>query len=1205
MENLKFFWLGIPVIECNSAILQLETRKSIALLAYLSLSDTPFPRENLATLFWPEFDQTHALANLRRNLFSLKNILGSEIILSDRDQISLNPDYPIWQDVGEFHQLLNSEKSHQHGDKELCPECVEKLEKANALYRGDFLQGINLNDSPDFDDWQFLQREDFRVGYCSALEKLAYAYTNGKEWKKAIQTARKLINSDRLSERFQRILLETLARSGERNSAIHHYEEFVRFLREEIDQKPEVETRTLVERIQAGEFGASENTSSELSATNSTHSNNEPLIRQKLFIPHRRSNTVSRPNLMERLEKSITYALTLVSAPAGYGKTTLLAEWIETCRKSQPPVSVCWLSLDSNDNDPIRFLTYLTAALEPIHPKKKFENQPFLQSSSALRPTSYLSSLINEVQDISNHVILVLDDYHLINNPIIHDGISFILEHIPENFHIVISTRSDPSFPLALLRGRNQLNEIRARDLRFSSEEVTSLLLKVFDLPLTSDQITILENRTEGWIAGLQMAALSLTGRTDIAEYLNDFSGTHRFIIDYLTEEALVRQSKDVQNFLLRTSILERMNGPLCDFILDNSAFQDTNGGSDPDSIDRGQEDSKTILQNLDHSNLFVVPLDDERVWYRYHHLFKDLLHSRLEHTSPHLLPTLHIRASGWFEANGWTEESITHALEAKNWECVNRLIDLNFRKYLENGQMATVLEWIRKIPHDIVMQYPKLCAQVAETFSQAGMISQIDPFLDRAEVFLSPNKNQQDIEENSPSFNLSPAERIEILSMIAILRGLKSICLGDPQKAIFWTHSALANYPEMKARELAVLFWVEGWAQRSLGNLSQALESLTKGTEFAQKSGAIMRDIWTDLGNVTRLAGKLTEAEKIITSSLRSALARGIQNQGNLSRDETFLSFIMIEQNQLELASMHASQALEHTRWWPSHVIIAMANLSLAQIHLINDELDESLSALGKADKERTNWLMTPFVQSLAEVTWARLWLKQNNWDQLDKWVDEQLTMFDKSREEGDPVNEYLETRLIMVVRILLIKTKINMNHDRYKVCSQILEWVEESSRKSGRLNSLVEVLLLEAVDKFSQGKNIKATVMEECLEIAESGGYMRVFLDTGEMAHSLISTYLIKNETTHRSYALKILKAFGGFIQKSDPVNDLIETITSREMDVLHLLAEGHSNIQMAEKLFVSEGTIKFHVHQLLTKLQVKSRTQAIIKAKELEII
>jgi LuxR family maltose regulon positive regulatory protein len=1207
-KNLKFSWFGSPTIESSKVSLHLETRKSVALLAFIALSPAPPSRENLAVLFWPEYDQSHALGNLRRNLSSLNKILGPEIIRADRETISFADTSLIWQDINEFQALLSNVKIHDHIEIEKCPECINSLEKACTLYRGDFLDGLNLRDCPEFDDWQYLQREHFRSEFAFILHNLALAYSSSGNWEKAIGKVRHWISLDRMNEVAQRLLIQLYAQSGQRNAALHQFEEYSQWLLNELGQSPEPATVTLIEKIQAGEFQKSAEGSVSRQDQLSGNTTREPLIRLKLFVPQLRVGLISRPHLIEKLEQGEHCALTLISAPAGYGKTTLLSEWIDKRQRNNyaSPSSICWLSLDANDNDPIRFLTYLSAAFENVQPALSEETRNLLESSQPLQPTRPLSILINELQELSQSVTLVLDDYQFINNPIIHDGIIFLLEHIPNNVHLVIATRSDPPLPMALLRGRNQLNELRAKDLRFTNEESASFLNKVFGLSLTPEQITKLDNRTEGWIAGLQMAAISLQGRGDIAQFLDVFSGSHRFILDYLTEEALNRQSPEIKAFLLQTSILERLCDPLCEAVILRDGKKEPGSISPPVEFSAFQGREKSILKELEQSNLFIIPLDDNRTWYRYHHLFSDLLRIRLEQTSPELISTLHKRASIWFEANGWVEESINHAIIAKDWQNACRLVSFHVQTYLEKGQMATVLKWLDRLPQEEVFKYPKLCVQIAEIDSQAGLIDHVDPLLDKAEEIIA-SASESVGETNTAQFlNLSQEELIVTKSMIEILRGLKSICIGDPYGALNHTQKALKEIPEMALKERAVLLWVEGWANRNLGNLHLAIELLTRATEYAVKSGAILRDIWSDLAITTRLVGKLPKSIDIFAQSTQVAKDHGTQNQGNLSRGEAFLSLILLEQNKLEFASAHANQAIAYTRWWPSYNIIATAYTSLAQILLAQGDYNGSLQAIQKAEQARNNRLMTPYVHSLVDLTWVSYWLSQSEWTKIDQWSTDLTNKLNALQKEEKAIDEYLEMQLIMLVRVWMEKTKIDKQTERNDKCLSVLALVENSSQMAGRINSLVEILLLKECVHYSQGKVSDARKgIDKCLEYAKEGEYKRIFLKTGDLAYNLLSDYLQQPRSNHKEYALKIIKEFKNQVTSDTIQKGLVEPITSREMEVLRYLAKGFTNQEIAQMLVLSEGTVKFHVHHILDKLQVKNRTQAMAKARELHLV
>lgn len=1202
MTTLRLSWLGTPRIESHAGILHLSTRKATALLAFLTGLSQPVSRERLAAIFWPEFDQTRAHANLRRTLASIHQTLGPGILESNRETVGASLDAGVWTDAGEFRSLLAGIQAHAHPET-ACPECVVLLEKAVSLYRGDYLEGLNLKDCPEFDDWQSEQREGFRSNLAWILEKLTTAYLAHGEWEKAILRSRQWASLDRLDEPAQRRLMQAYALSGQRSAAIRQYEECEHWLQVDLGQSPEKETVALYQQIRSGESGSQ--AVSNLPRVGLTP---QPLIKTKLFIPQRHPGLVSRRHLLSKLDQGAQRAFTLISAPAGYGKTTLLSEWINTLPKAGPSPSwaICWISLDPEDNDPIRFLTYLTTALEKTHPGVGVEIQSVIRSSETLPTSTPLSMLINDLQGLSQSFLVVLDDYQFISNPVIHDGITFLLEHLPINVHVVIATRSDPPLPVALFRGRNQLAEIRANDLRFTPDEAAELLNTVFGLALTPEQMDILENRTEGWAAGLQMAAISMQDRLDIDRFIETFSGSHRFIMDYLAEEALLRQPVETQAFLLNTSILERLSQPLCDFVLNSRHSLPEEDWQSTQALPGFHGGEQSRLVQLERSNLFIVPLDDERVWYRYHHLFADLLRTRLQHASPELIPILHIRASIWFENNGWVEEAIHHSLAAKDWKNAARLVTQHIPDYLENGKMVTILHWMDELPQDVIFMNPKLCALVAEVYSQGGMIDKIDPYLNRAEEILGTRENQGADTRNVPQWELSPQEATVIHSMIWILRGLKAEFSGDHRGALDLTQKALKDIPEMAPKELAVLHWVEGRAYRSLGCLDEAIDRFTRATEFEHEAGATLWDIWTDLAMAYRSVGKLYKAIDLFIASLQRVDHHDIQSQGNLSRAEVFLSLLYLEQNQLDLAFTHANRSITGTQWWPSPNIIAMAYASLAQILLARNDFDGSFAAVQKADLERKNRMMTPFAQSLIDTSLVQYWLSRGEWIRLDQWSNEQISTFNARLSAGRLVDEYLEMRMITLARVWIKKTKADHHLERDEDCLRLLAQLEHGSRSDGRVNSLVEILILKASLWFSQGKSPEAMdCVEECLSMAEPGGYRRIFLNTGEPVRELLSAYLQTPNPTHKVLAIKILKELGELSLARNHQGEIPEPLTSRELEVLQLLARGCSNQQIAENLVLAEGTVKYHVHNLLGKLQVESRTQAIAKAKELDLI
>jgi DNA-binding SARP family transcriptional activator len=504
---LRLSLLGSPAIEYDGKPVRLEMRKTFALLAYLSLSSQSSSRESLAAMFWPEFDQQHALTNLRRNVFSLGRALPPGLLEADRERIDLKKENWFELDVDQFLAQLSSVTEHSHPPGEICQDCVSSLEKAVNLYRGDFLEGFNLKDCPDFDEWQFFQRESLRSEYAGALKKLAEHYQEVRDWDKAIRVVRSWVALDRLNEQAHRVLITLYNQSGQRSKAFRQYESLVDLLQNDLGQDPEEETLLLYQNLLLNKNEEGIKDSQPLSKPTSRLS--EPLIKTKLFIPPLRIDRVPRPQLVELLDAGAQRPLTLVSAPAGFGKTTLLTSWA-----AHTNLPVAWFSIDEGDNDPVRFMSYLITAVDSaLMTNISGEFDGFTQSMQhSAQPA--LIQLINRLAAENEHFVLILDDYQFISSQEIHETLAYLLEKIPACMHLVIATRSDPPISLALLRARDQLTEIRMDVLRFNIEESGDFINKVMSLNISNEDITLLEGRTEGWIAGLQMAALAIRTAT-------------------------------------------------------------------------------------------------------------------------------------------------------------------------------------------------------------------------------------------------------------------------------------------------------------------------------------------------------------------------------------------------------------------------------------------------------------------------------------------------------------------------------------------------------------------------------------------------------------------------------------------------------------------------------------------------------------------
>ncbi|HLO33458.1 MAG TPA: BTAD domain-containing putative transcriptional regulator, partial [Anaerolineales bacterium] len=691
MDALKLFWLGTPRVEVKGCPIKLETRKGVALLAYLSFSPRESPRELLATMFWPEGNQQKALASLRRTLSSLNSSLPGWIE-ANRETITLKRKSKLWVDVASFHKSLAQVQEHRHSAKELCGTCLSVLDKAAETYRGDFLEGLNLTDCPSFDEWQFFQRDGLRQEFADVLQRLSCGYAQQSGWDQAILYTRRWLALDRLHEPACRALIDLYARSGQRTAALHQYEELARLLNEQMHQQPELATRRLYEQIRGHEKAQPVKVPSGASPA-------FPLLKTKLYIPAAPAARVVRSQLVDRMSEIEQKELTLISAPAGFGKTTLLAEWI-----TQTSLPVAWLSLDNGDNDPYRFLSYLIATLDSIEEGLGLEAQQIMGSPQRVPPHIILASLINDLGKVAEPYVLVLDDYQFITEHVVHETVAYLLDHIPANMHFVIATRADPPLQLGRLRAHGQILELRTQELRFNPAEATEFLNTVMRLGLSAEDIHSLEERTEGWVVGLKMAALSIQGRSDVSEFIQAFSGSHRYVLDYLVEEVLKRQPPHIQMFLLQTSMLEKLSSPLCDMLL-GTEWKELIQSSGNTVLTSGQ----SVLEYLEQSNLFIMPLDDDRQWYRYHHLFADLLSSQLKQKFSEFLPVLHTRAEHWYESAGMLPQAVHHALAAHDHGRAALLVEKLASALWEHGNYAMVFSWIETLPEELILNRPWL----------------------------------------------------------------------------------------------------------------------------------------------------------------------------------------------------------------------------------------------------------------------------------------------------------------------------------------------------------------------------------------------------------------------------------------------------------------------------------------------------------------
>ncbi|HEY74195.1 MAG TPA: helix-turn-helix transcriptional regulator, partial [Thermoflexia bacterium] len=785
-----------------------------------------------------------------------------------------------------------------------------------------------------------------------------------------------------------------------------------------------------------------------------------PLLQTKLYIPPVRPELVSRQRLIEQLNAGLHRKLTLISAPAGFGKTTLLSEWGAGCGRP-----VAWLSLDEGDNDSAQFWAYLIAALQTIHEGIGEATLAALQSPQPPSVEPLLTDLINEIAGLADSFTLALDDFHVITDQQVNDGITFLLDNLPPQIHLVLSSRADPPWPLARLRARREMTELRTSDLRFTSQEAAAFLNEAMRLDLSPEDVAALEDRTEGWIAGLQMAALSMRGQTAerVADFIVAFSGSHRFILDYLVEEILDRQSSDTQEFLLKTCILERMTAPLCDAITDSS-------------------DSQAILTQLEQANLFLVPLDDERRWYRYHHLFADLLRYHLHQAQPDLAPTLHHRASAWYEQNRLVTEAVSHAFAAGDMEQVARLIEGNALSMMGHGKLTTIVKWLDALPDEMVRSRPWLSIARAWTLLYGGQLAAVEPLLQDAENSL------RDIERDRVA---------HIRGHIAAIRAEAAYVRGEMSDAATLAHEALECLPpdDSMARGFAAahLAYALYWS----GDLAAADMALADAYAIARTTGdshiAVM--VLCDLATVRIDRGQLHGAVTAINSALQLAdqyAGRGGQLPPSTGHAHTYMARVLLEWNDLESALRHARKGNELCRLWRQPETLTSSYYSLARVLQASGDAKGALDAIQEAKQLAT--ALSPWIAARVSA-----------WEALVRLVDGDLSAADRwRRESGLSADDQpgFQQRFLYrtLARVLTAIGREQSNALLLDKAAGLLSRLFEEAEAAGAIGYAIEVLVLKAITLQAQGKMDQALVpLEHALSLAEPEGYVRAFIDEG----------------------------------------------------------------------------------------------------------
>ena len=864
------------------------------------------------------------------------------------------------------------------------------------------------------------------------------------------------------------------------------------------------------------------------------------LIATKFCRPPRRANLVPRPRLLGRLDDDFYQAdafarkLTLVSAPAGYGKTSLLAEWMQSKEQEE----AAWFLLDETDNDPRRFTAGLIAAMGQIRGGIGHAAAAMLQTPQPPASEVVLTALVNEIAADPRRFILILDDYQVIRTPAVHQQIAFILEHQGANFHLVLATREDPLLPIPRLRARGQVLEIRQDDLRFTAAETAEFLGRVMGLSVSAEETAALERRTEGWIAGLQLAALSLRGRDDIPGFIRAFTGSSRFILDYLMEEVIEQQPPDVKDFLLKSSVLERLSGALCDAVAERTA-------------------SRALIESLVQANLFIVPLDPGGDWYRYHHLFAELLRHRLRDTHPEWEAALHRRAADWFEAQGLEAEAIRHALAAQDWRKAGTLIRRISPDLLKRGEVLTLIGWFEALPEDVLRSDPALCFDYCWPLLLAGRYDTAAPLLDRVEKAAGDH----------------PAFRGEVFAAQAYLARSR----GDHERMVERSRQALELLPKQSRNSRGIVAMNLGLAYWHMGRMRDAEEVLAEALDNARAEGnqygALTCLVF--LGRVCAVRGELRRAEE----QFREAVRQGGDIPVNALAFAD-LAALQYEWNELEDSDALLQKALELCRRSQNDEFLLGCWMLVSRLRIAQGDSAGSGEALEQA------WAL---------VRGGRIS------DPMAKRVDAAQAYWLASK--GEPTGEWgsrlTETSDAHPFYRFLGVTKARCMPE--SMGGSYLEELSRAARENGWGYGLVAIRALQTVKAETREQALE--YLEDALRLAESGGFVRSFAEAGDKIMPLL------REAAERGilpeYADRILAAMEVEAGKGKTGTEAAtEPLSERELEVLRLVAAGLSNREIAEKLVISPGTAKTHIHNVCGKLGVRNRTEAAIKAKEMRL-
>ncbi len=1160
--------------------------KQRALLALLALQrGQPVSADRLIDVLWGDGQAANPANALQAQIGQLRRTLGPAAILTTEVGYALTAG-PDDVDVVRFERLV-AKGQRLAADGEMEPASAA-LGEALRLRRGEPLA--------EFTHAGFFEAERAHLDELTlvAIESRAGADLGLGRHDELTGDLEALCREHPLRERLYELLILARYRSGRQAEALRAYTEIRARLVDELGIDPGPALRELQARILAQDPSLAPASApaspapAQVAAPPKAAGDRgdspapAPLLETKFYVPRSRPGLVPRPRLTERLDRGTALKLTLVSAPAGFGKTTVLTEWLAAGTAAPADERlVAWLSLDRGDNDPASFWAYVIAALRTVAAGVGESALALLQAPQPPPIETLLAVLLNDLGTIAADIVLVLDDYHVIDARDVQDGMAFLLDHLPPGLHVVIASRADPAFPLARWRARGELVEIRVAELRFTPDEAAAYLNEMMGLQLTARDVAALEGRTEGWIAALQLAALSMQGRDDVAGFIAGFAGDDRYVVDYLAEEVLQRQPDRVQAFLLQTSILGRLSGPLCDAVT-------------------GQSGGKAMLEALDRGNLFLVPLDDRRRWYRYHHLFADVLQARLLDEQPGQVPDLHRRASAWFQRSGEPAEAISHALAAGDFERTADLVELAIPAMRRTRQETTVRGWLELLPDEVIRVRPVLSVAFAGALLARGELEGVEGRLRDADRWLDGAAGiRQGPQAPSAEMVVVDDEEFRRLpAMIELYHAALALARGDVPGTVRHARRTLDLAPAddhlcraSAAGFMGLASWASGDLEAGHSAYAECMAGLRRAGYIADIFGCAIA-----LADIRRTQGRLGEAMRTYEQALQRASEQGGAVLRGTADMYVGMSEVHRERDDLPAATQHLlrSQELGEHNGLPQNRY--RWRVAMARIRQAEGDLGGALDLINEAER----LYMGDFFPNVRPVPAlrARVRVAQGEWGEALGWAREQGLSVD------DDLSYLREFEHITLARALLARYRDERAERSIHEAARLLERLLPAAEEGGRTGRVIEVLVLRALAYQTQGAVPAALAcLERAVTLAEPEGYVRIFADEGPPMASLLRA--LAKQGTAGNYVRRLLAAVGETGHDSPVKQALIEPLSERELDVLRLLGSELDGPAIARELMVSLNTMRTHTKSIYTKLAVTNRRAAVRRAAELDLL